>query len=143
MGSGHVPDPDTAEAFREWEDFGAMARTAQAPSGFVQVFSNLGSAVRGENLDPRGLHLLTAYDTIACADICDDTKDCNAFNVYIERDPTLNPGRKCPNPPSTTNYKCSLWRLEIGTKDAKDAGDLLYVFQQVVVGSNGYNRFHP
>ena len=91
--------------------------------------------------DARGLHVLTAYDTITCAEICDDTKDCNGFNLYIERDPTLRPARRCPNPASTTNYKCSLWRLEIGSKDATDAGDLLYNFQEVVVGSNGYIKF--
>jgi hypothetical protein len=55
-----------------------------------------------------GLHTLNAFDTLTCASLCDQASGCLAFNMYIERDPTLDPNDSlCPNPPSLVNYKVS------------------------------------
>ena len=39
----------------------------------------------------QGLYTLTSFDTLTCASKCDQASGCQAFNMYIERDPSLDP----------------------------------------------------
>ncbi|KAL9012328.1 MAG: hypothetical protein Q9173_002899 [Seirophora scorigena] len=67
-----------------------------------------------------------------------------AFNMYIERDPSLNPNAEdCPNPPSTTNFKCTLWGAPVVAEQATNKGQWRNSFQVVITGSNGYNKASP
>ncbi|KAL9059516.1 MAG: hypothetical protein Q9206_001453 [Seirophora lacunosa] len=67
-----------------------------------------------------------------------------AFNMYIERDPSLNPNAEdCPNPPSTTNFKCTLWGAPVVAEQATNKGQWRDSFQVVITGSNGYNKASP
>jgi len=60
----------------------------------------------------RGYTLLNEYSTQTCASKCDAIDGCAAFNIYFERDPTLNPNdASCKNPPSTTNIKVSFCNI--------------------------------
>ncbi|KAL9115553.1 MAG: hypothetical protein Q9187_007292, partial [Circinaria calcarea] len=56
-----------------------------------------------------GLYTLSSYDTIKCQQYCDTAPSCYAFNMYMERDPSVDPADDCPNPPSITNFKCTLY----------------------------------
>ncbi|KAG9614012.1 hypothetical protein KCV04_g16668, partial [Aureobasidium melanogenum] len=88
-----------------------------------------------------GLWTLTSYDTIGCASLCDKTTGCEAFNMYSERDPTLDPNNtNCPNPQSLTNYKCTLWGAGVFSTQAKNFGQWRDQFQVVITGSNAYNK---
>lgn len=85
-----------------------------------------------------GLYTLDSYDTLTCASKCDQASGCSAFNVYLERDPTLNANEvNCPNPPSTTNYKCTLWGAPVSSAEATNTGQYQAQFQVVIAGSNG------
>ena len=112
-----------------------MANKAPTPDGYAQVFKNLGTSLQASNY--MGLYTLTSYDTLTCASKCDQVSGCSAFNVYLERDPTINANaQKCPNPPSTTNYKCTLWGAPVSSEEATNSRQYQDSFQVVIAGSN-------
>ena len=85
-----------------------------------------------------GLTTLKSYDVLTCASKCDQADGCQAFNIYIERDPSVDPNAQdCPNPPSTTNYKCTLWGAPVAASQADNKGQWRDSFQVVIAGSNG------
>ncbi|KEQ81702.1 hypothetical protein M438DRAFT_301898 [Aureobasidium pullulans EXF-150] len=86
-----------------------------------------------------GYTLLTSYDAQACADKCTKINGCQAFNIYFERDPTVNPDdSSCSNPASTTQIKCVYWSGPVTNDNANNAGQWRNKFQVVIAGSNGY-----
>ena len=121
--------------------FQTMANGASTPDGYVLVFNNLSASLQASNY--MGLYTLTSYDTLTCASKCDQA-NCSAFNIYLERDPSLNASaQNCPNPPSTTNYKCTLWGAPVSAAEATNTGQYQDSFQVVIAGSNGYNKDSP
>jgi hypothetical protein len=113
-----------------------MASNAPTPDGYTQVFVNLKGSLSASNY--MGLTTLTSFDTLTCASLCDRASGCQAFNMYIERDPSLGPNaQNCPNPPSTTNYKCTLWGAPVSAGEATNTGQWRDSFQVVITASNG------
>ena len=91
-----------------------------------------------------GLYTLQSYDTLTCASKCDQASGCEAFNLYIERDPSLDPNaQNCPNPPSTTNYKCTIWGVAVTAGEATNYGQWRDSFHVVIAGSNGARPKDP
>lgn len=116
--------------------FQAMATAAPTTDGYEVVFINSNASLTAS--DYMGLYTLTSYDTLGCASQCDQASGCQAFNMYIERDPSLNASAdNCPNPPSTTNYKCTLWGAPVSVEEATNFGQYQDSFQVVIAGSNG------
>ena len=114
----------------------AMATAAPTPDGYEVVFINSNASLTAS--DYMGLYTLTSYDTLGCASLCDQASGCQAFNMYIERDPSLNASAEnCPNPPSTTNYKCTIWGTPVSVDEATNFGQYQDSFQAVIAGSNG------
>ncbi len=119
-----------------------MANNAPTPDGYTVAFKNLSASLTASNY--MGLYTLTSYDTLTCASKCDQASGCTAFNVYLERDPTVDANQqKCPNPPSTTNYKCTLWGAPVCSEEATNSGQYRDSFHVVIAGSNGYNKVSP
>jgi hypothetical protein len=56
----------------------------------------------------------------------------------VERGPSLNPGRNCPNPDAVANVKCSFWGGPVDAATATDKGVLREKFEVAIAGSNGY-----
>ncbi|KAL8700707.1 MAG: hypothetical protein Q9224_000843 [Gallowayella concinna] len=91
-----------------------------------------------------GLTTLKTFDPLDCAYLCDRAAGCQAFNLYMERDPTLDPNADdCPNPPSLTNYKCTLWGAPVVAEQATNKGQWRDSFEVAITGSNGYNKATP
>ena len=85
-----------------------------------------------------GLTTMASYDTDACAALCDGAAGCEAFNVYAERDPSLSPNlASCPNPPSTTKFRCTLWGVGVDDTEAINTGQFAARFHLAVAASNG------
>ena len=85
-----------------------------------------------------GLYTLKSYDVLGCASKCDQASGCVAFNMYLERDPSVDPNAaNCPNPASTTNFKCTLWGAYVAASQATNYGQYRDDFQVVIGGSNG------
>lgn len=155
-GSGPVPNPDTADAFLAYQPLQVcsiwtysrtslsnsiqdMANDAPTPYGYSQVFVNTQGSLFASNY--MGLYTLKAYDTLQCQQICDQVTGCVAFNMYSERDPTVDPNStNCPNPPSLTNYKCTVWGAPISASQVQNFGQWRDQFHVVITGSNGKDK---
>ena len=101
-----------------------------------------------------GYTTLTSYNPYACLEYCENqasqatANKCTAFNIYIERDPLLDPSRLpapgypagCPNPPPTGNVKCSIYSNPLTTASATNAGQYRDDFHVVITASNAYNK---
>ncbi len=113
-----------------------MATGASTPDGYSSAFNSLSASLSASNY--MGLYTLTSYDTLGSASKCDQVDGCQAFNMYIERDPSVNPNAaNCPNPSSIINYKCTLWGAPVAAQEATSTGQYRDSFQVVITGSNG------
>ncbi|KAM3413470.1 hypothetical protein BST61_g11592 [Cercospora zeina] len=158
-GYGPVPTPDTASAFLAYAPLHKAANAAPTtiPSAnntqYEQVFKDLNASVQGSSY--LGIYSLKTYDAAKCASICDQTDLCTAFNIFAERDPSLNPtnndstydpgyptvwGQNCPNPPSMTSFRCSLFGSNIDSSMATNTGQKREQFQIVITASDGYDK---
>ncbi|KAF2749392.1 hypothetical protein M011DRAFT_306628 [Sporormia fimetaria CBS 119925] len=131
----------------EYPAYSSFANGMHTPDSYVRAFVDLNAAVSS----PSYLALYTlqtdAYDSDACAKYCDANPACVAFNIFTSRDPSLEPGPDCPNPPATINFKCTLFGEPIGPDQATNVGEMqppadehgdLFVVR--IRGSNGYNK---
>ncbi|KAI9714683.1 MAG: hypothetical protein M1812_006348 [Candelaria pacifica] len=142
-GYGPKPSTDTVAAFLAYQPFAdtANAAAANAPQGYTTTFQNLQGSVSANTY--LGLTTIKTYDPLQCQELCDAADLCTAFNIFFERDPTINPADACPNPPSFTNVKCTLWGSPITTETANNMGQYRNQFQVVITGSNGYTKKNP
>ncbi|KZF25400.1 hypothetical protein L228DRAFT_265869 [Xylona heveae TC161] len=137
-GYGPKPTSDTTDAFITNTVFALAAVNAPTPNGYNNVFSNLQGSVSLPSY--LGLYTLQSYDPLQCQQLCDAADSCYGFNIYFERDPSVNPADACPNPPSFTNIKCTLWGSHVTAQSASNMGGYRDQFQVVIAGSNGYNK---
>lgn len=134
--------PDTDTAFLANSVYANLANNASTPQGYYLVFSGLQASTSQSGFS--GIKALESYDTFGCQEACDATSGCTAFNIYIERDPSVDPGTNCPNPPSTVNYYCTFWSTAITNTTATNAGQWRgpedangQAFHVVTTASNG------
>ncbi|KAI7238009.1 hypothetical protein KC330_g2866 [Hortaea werneckii] len=154
-GYGPVPTSDTDSDFLAFSPLHSLAQAAptKIPSTecteYTQVFKDLDGAVSAQSY--MGLYTLDSYDPAQCAAKCDAAELCTSFNIYAERDPSLNPsandstaytvwGYWCPNPPSMTSFKCTLWGSSIDASVATNMGSYREQFHVVITASNGYDK---
>ncbi|KAI1734590.1 hypothetical protein F4680DRAFT_437979 [Xylaria scruposa] len=135
-GAGPTPNPDTPEAFSSNSYFSSAAKGAPVPHDYVQTFQNLNASNNANGY--MGYTLLSSYDVAACAAQCNSIYGCESVNIYFERDPTVEPGDGCSNPPSTTNIKCVFWGGPVSKDNANNYGQWRDDFDVVIAGSNGY-----
>ncbi|KAJ8068035.1 hypothetical protein OCU04_003612 [Sclerotinia nivalis] len=140
-GYGPKVQPDTVDAFLAYAEFASESKNAKTPSGYDQTFVDLNAAVTANTY--LGLTTFTSYDVAQCGTLCDNTNLCTGFNIYVERDPSVNPSDDCPNPASITNYKCTLWGSGVDSASATNTGQYRDGFQVVITGSNGYSKTVP
>ncbi|KAB8291843.1 hypothetical protein EYC80_006625 [Monilinia laxa] len=134
--TGPVPANDR-ESFLEYQPFADSANSASTPAGYTRSFVNLKAS--NNALKYMGFTQLPTYDTASCARECSHISGCNSFNLYFERDPTVNPGANCTNPSPMTNVKCVFWGSSIYSSTAVNDGQWRSKFQVAIAGSNGYN----
>ena len=132
-----MSNPDTPAGFLADPDYTAIATNAPTPQGYTLNFVNAQASISQNGY--MGLYTLTSFDTIKCQELCDAAPACTAFNIYIERDPSVNPADGCSNPSSTINYKCTLYGLPISILTATNTGQGRDQFTVVITGSNGIN----
>lgn len=147
---GYAPStsPDTVQAFLANPVYAALATNATTPSGYDRVFQDLNASVTQPGY--MGVITYQHYNTIACQLACDAANGCTAFNIYIERDPSLDAGAGCPNPPAVFNYRCTLYGLNISATTATNVGQYRgptdangTAFQTAITASNGYVKYAP
>ncbi|KAF1980186.1 hypothetical protein BU23DRAFT_3723 [Bimuria novae-zelandiae CBS 107.79] len=150
-GAGPIPGSGSVDEYLKKDSIlGQEAEQAGTPTGYVQSFKNLQAG-------SQQIYYLTyrtidsgTYDVDTCAAFCDSEKFCNGFNIYYERDPSVDPSASCPNPPPITNVKCALFGYPVGAAAATNAGQWRgpedangEAFHVVIAGSNGYSKLAP
>ncbi|KAI4850680.1 hypothetical protein E4T44_02603 [Aureobasidium sp. EXF-8845] len=136
-----VSGSDNASMFRVNPTFSSIAAAATAPAGYTNKFKNAGGSNNAYGY--LGFRTLDSYDTDSCAAYCSSTLGCMAFNIYFERDPSVDPGTGstgCDNPPSVTMIKCVLWGGPVGLDNAVNTGQMRNKFEVAIAGSNGYQN---
>ncbi|KAF2220420.1 hypothetical protein BDZ85DRAFT_241012 [Elsinoe ampelina] len=145
----NITNPDTVDNWMAYAPFQQLAFQAATPSGYVKTFNNLNASASASSY--MGLWTLKSYSPSDCAAICNNNTGCTSFNIFIERDPSLNPckndstaytpwGYWCPLPSSITNYKCTLWGSNLDASVVTNAGGWRGDFNVVITGSNGYDK---
>jgi hypothetical protein len=132
---------DTASDFRANASFASIASNAPVPSGYISTVVNAGGANSAYGY--LGYSNLASYDTNACAAKCSKTIGCMAFNIYFERDPSVDPGTGdsgCANPSSVVYAKCALWGGPLSNDNAVNKGQMRNQFEVAVAGSNAYQN---
>ncbi|KAK5174952.1 uncharacterized protein LTR77_000088 [Saxophila tyrrhenica] len=140
-GAGPITSPDTAEAFSNNSIYVNTAVSAPTPQGYSLAFARLSGSTSQDGY--MGSYNLQTYDTIQCQEYCDSVLGCNAFNIFYERDPSVDPGAGCDNPPSTVNIKCILWNSAVTASTAVNQGGYRNNFHIVIAASNGYVKDAP
>ncbi|KAG8628144.1 hypothetical protein KVT40_004017 [Elsinoe batatas] len=145
----NITNPDTVDNWMAYAPFQQLASQAATPSGYVKTFNNMNASASASSY--MGLWTLKSYSPSDCAAICNNNTGCTSFNIFIERDPSLNPckndstaytpwGYWCPLPSSITNYKCTLWGSNLDASVVTNAGGWRGDFNVVITGSNGYDK---
>ncbi|KAI5247112.1 hypothetical protein E4T42_06060 [Aureobasidium subglaciale] len=129
---------DSASAFRADPRWASMASNVPVPTGFVQTQTNANAANSAYGY--LGYHNLDSYDAKACANFCTNTLGCMAFNVYVQRDASLEPAAACPSPSSVIYAKCALWGSPLSSDSATNSGTMRAQFEVVIAGSNAYQN---
>ncbi|KAI4857544.1 hypothetical protein E4T45_00954 [Aureobasidium sp. EXF-8846] len=131
------PTEDTAENFHARSDFSAAATGASTPSGFAQAFFNQQASLEGCGY--LGYKTYDTYDVASAAQECQRRTGCRGFNIFFERDPSVDPNYSdCKNPASTTVIKASFWGNNVAPRVATNVGQYRADFHVVIAGSNGY-----
>ncbi|KAK8160714.1 hypothetical protein IWX90DRAFT_275744 [Phyllosticta citrichinensis] len=118
----------------------AAATDAPTPTGYTQAFSNLPGSL--QMMGYLTVKSLDSYDTVKCADYCNNDPLCMGFDVYYERDPGANTTCSLPdkNPPSITFIGCTLYGFHVNGSLATNTGQWRDNFQVAITASNGYNK---
>jgi hypothetical protein len=139
--NGPTAWPNTVFGFENSPIFASVALYAAAPSGYTRSFANYNGSMTGAGY--LGYYSLSSYNVQTCASYCNSVATCLSFNVFYERDPTLNPADACPNPTAGTAIKCSLWGVPASKASASNMGQYRDQFQVVIAGSDGYTLTNP
>lgn len=132
-------DVSSYSAFKADSSIASVAKSASVPAGYFQSFQNLAGASSAYGY--LGYSVVKTYDVATCAAKCTAKSGCLAFNIYFERDPTLEPGTGCENPDAFANIKCSFWGSSLDSTTANNYGQWRSNFQVGIAGSNGYTSY--
>ena len=136
-GAGPLTTPDTVAAFKANPVYSSAAVQASTPAGYTNAFTNLNASNNAYGY--LGYTTLPSYDVASCSAKCDAIQGCQSFNIYYERDPSVDPDNtNCPNPSSTVNIKCVFWGGPVSASNAVNYGQWRAQFQVAIAGSNGY-----
>jgi len=108
LGLGAWVYPDTAKDFRFFSGFHTLATVSAVPANFSLVFTEATGPILQGQLDYLESHDLSDYFPQLCANWCDKTKYCQAFNIFFERTPTVHLGPDCRTSRSSTTVRCVL-----------------------------------
>lgn len=136
--AGVTPGDGSIAAYTDSNnDLRSAARSAATPSGYRKEFTDEVGATQQVGYLTYKYIEDGSYNVQQCADFCNSEKFCLGFNIYVERDPKLNPAPGCASPDPVTNVKCSIFGYPVAKASATNQGQWREKFQVVIVGSNG------
>ncbi|GAB7366826.1 hypothetical protein MBLNU230_g0998t1 [Neophaeotheca triangularis] len=131
--------PNTPAGFRDSAAIDDLSLNAPVPAGYSQTFENLDAS----NNAPGYLTYqeVGAYEPAVCAARCETLTGCLSFNIYLQRNPSVDPNSpECLNPPANVNIFCAFWSSDISVANANNFGQFRGDFQVLIGGANGYSR---
>ncbi|KAH7067551.1 hypothetical protein BKA63DRAFT_582516 [Paraphoma chrysanthemicola] len=140
-----VPEPNTPEAFTNFQYYGTVSASSATPSGFDVVFTNQTAAMRSYKY----MHYvdLDKYEVAQCTASCNASPGCDAFNIFFLRHPSVEPAAACPNPKANTVVRCTLFNQPLEANEALNRGQGRgppdangQDFEVRIAGSNAYSR---
>lgn len=139
----YTPSPNNATGFIADTNMANFAASALAPLNYTRAFAGAVGSLYSTNY--LGYYQLATYDVTACSALCTSTSGCVSYNIYHERDPSLNPGPGCLDPTAGVSVRCALWgsATSYGQSQAQNLGEWRQNFMVIVTGSNGYNLNTP
>ncbi|KEQ68238.1 hypothetical protein M436DRAFT_25539, partial [Aureobasidium namibiae CBS 147.97] len=133
----YAPANDNVSNFKANTYYSSVAAAAPTPSGYTQAFQ--AQAASNNAFGYMGFDTFDTYDVNTCAQRCTAKYGCVSFNMYFERDPSVNPDdSSCSNPSSVTMIKCVYWGGQVTQDNAQNSGQMRGNFQVAIAGSNGY-----
>lgn len=136
-GAGPAITPDTFDAFVGSDLLTPSYNNLTTPPNYSQIQGDQNKSIGSKGW--YSLSTLSAYDSSLCAAKCDSLERCEGFNLYFERDPSVNVDpNNCPNPASTTNIKCVLLGSRFQSSDFINGGGWQSQFHVGVAGSVGF-----
>jgi hypothetical protein len=108
-----------------------------APQGYSTAFAGANGSTQAL-YGYMGYEQVTTYNTSYCAAQCNAKAGCASFNIYFERDPSVDPTDDCQNPASVRVAKCAYYSSIIDVSTATNQGQWRENFQVAITGSNGY-----
>ncbi|KAH0367752.1 hypothetical protein KCU65_g4429, partial [Aureobasidium melanogenum] len=133
----YAADADNAANFLANTYYASVASAAPTPSGYSQAF--VAQQASNNAFGYLGFSTLDTYDVATCAQRCTANYGCVSFNIYFERDPSVNPDdTSCSNPSSVTMIKCVYWGGQVTLDNAVNKGQMRGGFTVAIAGSNGY-----
>lgn len=100
-------DVSSAAAFQADKKTSSLANIIAVPSVYFASFRDAKASVHA--IGYLGYDVVEVYDPSVCAVKCNSKAGCIGFNLFFQRDPTLDPGITCKNPPAFANIKCTYW----------------------------------
>jgi hypothetical protein len=135
-GDEFVPGDGSVDAYLdESSELRKTAQKAETPGGYINAFTDLTGST--EQIGYLTYKTLDSYSTAECAAFCDSEKFCLGFNLFFERDPSVDPGVGCTDPKPVTNIKCSIYGYPVAKASATNQGQYRGDFHVVITGSNG------
>ncbi|KAG9605809.1 hypothetical protein KCU77_g801, partial [Aureobasidium melanogenum] len=133
----YAADADNAANFLANTYYASVASNAPIPTGYTQAF--VAQQASNNAFGYMGFDTFDDYNVNTCAQRCTAKYGCVSFNIYFERDPSVNPDdASCSNPPSSTTIKCVYWGGQVTLDNAVNKGQMRGGFTVAIAGSNGY-----
>ncbi|KAL6709125.1 hypothetical protein ACN47E_001941 [Coniothyrium glycines] len=137
------PIPNTLATFQSTNIYSNF--DVPTPSGYELIAKDQNATINSSKY--MFYQDLSSYDTQACAHLCSITRGCDAFNIYIQRHPSVPPSPICPNPPASILARCALYGEPVAASQAINHGQIVgpadpsgEAFQVAIRSSNVYNK---
>ncbi|CAE7021930.1 hypothetical protein CFE70_003075 [Pyrenophora teres f. teres 0-1] len=139
------PVPNTLEGFKNESLYTFVSRDSKSIPGYEAVTYGADCAIASSKY--MTYVALKEYDPKTCADKCDAHAGCDAFNIYIQREPGVQPSHWCPNPTAIAVTKCALYSEPVTKSQCTNEGQRIgpvdrhnRAFEVAIRGSNAYNK---
>ena len=136
LSTPYKPDVSSPDNFRKDTSIASVADGAVTPSGWNLNYKNKQAASIADGYIT--YTYLSTYDPSICASYCKNLTDCQSFNIYFQRDPSLVPAIGCSDPSPVATVKCAMFKSALTPESANNDGQFEEDFIVAIAGSNAY-----
>ncbi|EDU48846.1 hypothetical protein PtrSN002B_002018 [Pyrenophora tritici-repentis] len=146
-GPSTAPEPvvNTLDGFKNEKLYTHISKIVRNVPGYEAVITAADCAIAS----PKYMTYISLkhYNPTACAQACNMHAGCDGFNIYVQREPGVQPSQNCPNPTAIAVTRCALYSEPVTksqcTNEGQKIGPVDYhnlPFEVAIRGSNAYNK---